>query len=38
STQDFRVAISGEDSMICKFTGYADYYRCTSLKEMSERK
>ncbi|GFW61478.1 uncharacterized protein TNCV_347261 [Trichonephila clavipes] len=30
STQDFRVAISGEDSMICKFTGYADYYRCTS--------
>ncbi|GFY45273.1 uncharacterized protein TNIN_172811 [Trichonephila inaurata madagascariensis] len=29
STQDFRVAISGEDSMICKFTGYADYYRCT---------
>ncbi|CAL1300177.1 unnamed protein product, partial [Larinioides sclopetarius] len=29
STQDFRVAISGDDSMICKFTGYADYYRCT---------
>ncbi|KFM72430.1 hypothetical protein X975_15950, partial [Stegodyphus mimosarum] len=29
STQDFRVAISGDDSLICKFTGYADYYRCT---------
>ncbi|XP_071035596.1 uncharacterized protein [Parasteatoda tepidariorum] len=28
STQDFRVALSGDDSMICKFTGYADYYKC----------
>ncbi|GIY61430.1 uncharacterized protein CEXT_539621 [Caerostris extrusa] len=29
SAQDFRVAVSGDDSMICKYTGFADYYRCS---------
>ncbi|KAG8180649.1 hypothetical protein JTE90_025355 [Oedothorax gibbosus] len=34
STQDFRVEISADDTMVCKFTGFADYYRCTR-KEIS---
>ncbi|KAG8176315.1 hypothetical protein JTE90_016643 [Oedothorax gibbosus] len=35
STQDFRVAVSADDSMMCRFTGYADFYRCT-IKEISQ--
>nr|ALJ10898.1 hypothetical protein [Dolomedes sulfureus] len=35
SARDIRVAFFGDDSVICKFTGYADYYSCTSRKESS---
>ncbi|XP_054722779.1 uncharacterized protein LOC129232671 [Uloborus diversus] len=34
SVRDIRVAFFGDDSVVCKFTGYADYYSCTSRKEI----